>query len=199
MNSRSQIGQDRFVQDVLKNKKNGYFVDIGCGNPELFNNTFVLEKDLDWQGVAIDIEIDKNEWSRLRPKTKTYEIDALVLDYKSVFQKNNLPQNIDYLSIDLEPPRLTLECLKKIPFDTYTFNVITFEVDKYRSSNVLFSRPYFLEHGYVHISEHGVKENGILKVMDDFYIHHTLADAYIETIKGSWIFDGWAHNKLINQ
>lgn len=31
--------------------------------------------------------------------------------------------------MDLEPPSITLECLKLIPFDEYQFNFISFEVD----------------------------------------------------------------------
>lgn len=196
MHNRSQIGQDRFVQDVLKHKQNGTFVDIGCGDHEHFSNTYVLEKYLNWSGIAIDIELNKNEWSEHRPKTKVYEVDALVLDYKSLFERNKLPQTIDYLSLDLEPPHLTLECLKKIPFYKYTFNVITFEIDKYRCNSYEFSRPYFKDLGYILISEHGVKEDGIFKAMDDFYIHHTIASDYVSSLKDNPLFTGWAHNKL---
>ena len=35
---------------------------------------------------------------------------------------------IDYLSIDLDPQETTLECLFKIPFSEYTFNIIGQEI-----------------------------------------------------------------------
>ena len=48
-----------------------------------------------------------------------------------MFTENNLPKNIDYLQLDIEPPINTFECLKKIPFDKYKFAVITYETEAY--------------------------------------------------------------------
>jgi len=59
----SQIGQDKFVVDTLNNKRNGTFLDVGACFYKQISNTFYLEKNLDWRGIAIDIE-DKyrTEW-----------------------------------------------------------------------------------------------------------------------------------------
>ena len=85
----SQIGQDRLVLKYLKNKKNGTFVDIGCGFPKYINNTYLLETEFDWNGVSVDLimytEQDGLTWNDCR-KTK------LVSDCKSrtwqLFQSN---------------------------------------------------------------------------------------------------------------
>ena len=134
----SQIGQDRIVLKYLKNKKNGTFVDIGCGFPKHINNTYLLENTFDWNGVSVDLimysEQDESTWNDCR-KTKLILNDALTINYLNLFKDNNLPINIDYLSMDLEPPDLSLECLFKIPFDEYQFNIITFEVDKNREGD----------------------------------------------------------------
>jgi hypothetical protein len=37
-----QIQQDKFVLNVLKNKKNGFFVEIGSYDPILINNSYIL-------------------------------------------------------------------------------------------------------------------------------------------------------------
>jgi len=70
----------------------------------------------------------------------------------SLFEKiNNFYSTniIDYFSFDLEPPLLTLEVLKKFPFDKYKFGVITFEQDFYRGfDTVVPSRKIFIENGY---------------------------------------------------
>jgi len=54
--------------------------------------------------------------------------DALSIDYSQLFKDHSLPQTIDYLSLDINPPD-TWECLQKMPFSEYTFRVITFEHD----------------------------------------------------------------------
>ena len=42
----SQIGQDQIVFSLFKGKRNGTFLDIGCGSPKHINNTYFLEKNL---------------------------------------------------------------------------------------------------------------------------------------------------------
>ena len=75
--------------------------------------------------------------------------DALEIDYKKLFEEKNAPKVIDYLSVDLEPADITLEALKKIPFDEYQFKVVTFEHDVYRdpevNSKILVSAREFLQ------------------------------------------------------
>jgi hypothetical protein len=97
--------------------------------------------------------------------------NALTINYKELFQKFNAPLVIDFLSIDLEPPQLTLDCLYKIPFSDYQFNFIAFETDEYRDggeSRRDISRKYIEDLGYTFI--------GNISKQDDFYIHNTLAN-----------------------
>lgn len=169
----SQIGQDRLVLKYLKNKKNGSFVDIGCGYPKYINNTYVLESQFEWSGVSIDLlqysETDGSVWNDCRT-TKLILHDALTLKYSDLFKENNLPINIDYLSLDLEPPDLTLECLYKIPFDNYQFNIITFEVDKNREGDekrIKDSRDFLQSKGYILIGS-------LCYGQDDVYLHNSL-------------------------
>jgi len=155
MKNYSQIGQDIFVLNVLKNKKNGLFLDIGCGEPIKINNTFLLEKEYDWKGINIDLNSDYTKlWeSSNRIKSKFILHDALTIDYDNLihnFLKENNKDRIDYLSMDLEPPSITLEVLKKIPLDKYRFSVITFEHDLYRNNQHLLeeSRNIFENYNY---------------------------------------------------
>ena len=48
----TSYGQDRFVNNIL-NKKKGFFLEIGFVEPQKYNNTYVLEKKLDWRGINI--------------------------------------------------------------------------------------------------------------------------------------------------
>jgi hypothetical protein len=173
MNFYSQIGQDRLVLKYLKNKQNGSFVDIGCGYPKHINNTYLLETEFNWDGISIYLHMYNEEdgliWNDCR-KTKLILNDALKLNYSELFKENNLPINIDYLSMDLEPPDLSLECLFKIPFDEYTFNIITFEVDKNREGDIKRieeSRNFLMSKGYTLIGS-------ICSGQDDIYLHNSL-------------------------
>ena len=169
----SQIGQDRLVLKYLKNKKNGTFVDIGCGFPKYINNTYLLETEFDWNGVSVDLimytEQDGLTWNDCR-KTKLVLNDALTVNYSSLCKESNLPINIDYLSMDLEPPDLSLECLFKIPFDEYQFNIITFEVDNNREGDenrINKSREFLTSKGYTLIGS-------LCSGQDDVYLHNSL-------------------------
>lgn len=64
----SQRGQDYFVATkIFKGMKNGFFVDIGANHPTLDNNTYALEKTLEWSGISIDAQNRyENMWSEHR-------------------------------------------------------------------------------------------------------------------------------------
>ena len=47
-------GQDRWVLEKLKNKENGYFVDIGATGGLSNSNTYALEKYFNWKGICVE-------------------------------------------------------------------------------------------------------------------------------------------------
>jgi len=170
LNFKSEIGQDRAVLDFLGVKYNGTFVDIGCAMPMSISNTFVFEATFNWRGIGIDIQDMRDNggetWRSHRPQTKHMVTDALALDYEKVFQENNMPETIDYLSLDLEPPDITMKCLAKLPLNKYKFNIITFEVDEYREGGLeraKVSREYLAKFGY--------NLMGCINRQDDVYVH----------------------------
>jgi hypothetical protein len=79
--------------------------------------------------------------------------DALTIDYDSLISDiliKNKTDRIDYLSMDLEPPQITLEVLLKFPLDKCRFSVITFEHDLYRNNSHILetSRELFKKYNY---------------------------------------------------
>ena len=48
------FGEDLVVKEIFKNKKNGFYVDVGCYHPIEGNNTHLLFKK-GWTGVNIDL------------------------------------------------------------------------------------------------------------------------------------------------
>ena len=84
----SQAGQDQFIINVLKGKRNGYFLEIGSNHPSYINNTYKLEKEYDWKGIMIDykdtyLDLYKSE----RPNSVHVIQDAREIDYKKLFDK----------------------------------------------------------------------------------------------------------------
>ena len=49
----SQWGEDRYISEFFKNKKKGFYFDIGCYHPIKYSNTCLLYKN-GWSGVNID-------------------------------------------------------------------------------------------------------------------------------------------------
>jgi len=173
MKSYSQAKQDLFVLEVLKNKRNGSFLDIGCSHPINISNTFLLESEFDWRGISIDIDNTFSQEWKQRKKSKFINEDALSLNYKNILKEITSNNNIDYLSLDLEPASVTFECLKILPFDDYIFSVITYEHDSYRFGDIYQkqSTEFLTNLGYVLI-EKDVTNEGYK--FEDWYVHNSL-------------------------
>ena len=156
----SQIGQDVFVNNLLKEKKNGLFFDIGAGPPIFINNTYLFETEYDWNGISIDAsELNRIQWQESDRKSEFLCEDALSLDYDKIITNllhKNKKDRIDYLSVDLEPPSLTIEALFKVISNTkHRFSVITFEHDSWRESTHILktSRQLLERYGYILIAD----------------------------------------------
>ena len=52
--SYSMLGEDLIVKKFFKNKKKGFYVDVGCYHPIDGNNTYLLSKK-GWSGINIDL------------------------------------------------------------------------------------------------------------------------------------------------
>ena len=178
----SQTGQDKFVLEILKNKKNGYFLEIGSNEPVLINNTYILEKSYEWKGIMVEfLRKWENEYKKIRPNSIHVINDATQINYKKLFEENNVPLNVDYLQIDLEEYNgSTLRTLMKIDnelLDKYKFATVTFEHDiynwnKYNTREV--SRQIFEKRGYCRVFSD--INNGGENPFEDWYVHPDLVD-----------------------
>ncbi len=65
--------EDWFIRDFFTGKRGGYFVDVGAGHFGNGNNTYALEKALEWRGIAIDaLERYRPDYETHRPMTKFF-------------------------------------------------------------------------------------------------------------------------------
>jgi hypothetical protein len=132
--SNSQAHQESFALNMNEWKSNGYYVEIGGCHPTENSNTNVLESEFDWKGFSVEIEQDRVDLFKSR-KNPCIQGDATQLDYLKIFQDLNMPKQIDYLQVDVEPAYNTLKSLKKVLVEGYRFSVITFEHDLYADSS----------------------------------------------------------------
>lgn len=133
----SQVGQDDFVIQTLNHKTNGVYVEIGAYHSTEISNTYLLEKDYGWTGISFEIEPDRVEEFNNNRLNKCYKADATVFDYKTLFYMLDMPKQIDYLQVDIEPSPKTLKALLALPLNDYRFSVITFEHDLYAHESPL--------------------------------------------------------------
>ena len=130
------------------------------------------------------VEYDSNFlplYKKYRPNSIHIINDATQIDYKKVFEENNMPLLFDYLQIDLEANNgSTIKTLQKLDneiFDTYKFATVTFEHDIYHTNFAntrLESRNIFKKRGYVCVFE-DINNAGV-NPYEDWYVHPDLVD-----------------------
>jgi hypothetical protein len=180
MQFNSQSLQDKFVLAVLSEKKNGFFLEIGSNDPKNINNSYILEKEYNWDGLMVEYDRTFEQLYKSMRTSKYIIKDATTIDYASVLNEYNFPNNVDYLQIDLEVNNestiKTLEVLNSTVFDTYTFSTVTFEHDIYTGNYFNTrnrSREIFHNRGYVMVFA-DVKCGG--NPYEDWYVHPAHVD-----------------------
>jgi FkbM family methyltransferase len=67
----SQGPEEWILRELLQDRINGVFVDVGAYQPVLYSNTYRLERDFGWSGLAIDaIRELADGYADLRPRSR---------------------------------------------------------------------------------------------------------------------------------
>lgn len=171
----SQSNQDKWVCELFKFKKDGYFVDVGASNGIHINNTYCLEQFLNWNGICI--EADTNIFNQLTNNRKCLKVNAAVsdkngtceflldslskqhnvmecttLDY--ILEKCKAPQEIDYISIDIEG--MEYQVLSALNFNKWNIKSMTIEHNSYLEGEFNKNRIFEL-----------LTKNGFTRVVND--------------------------------
>jgi putative sugar O-methyltransferase len=192
--SYSQVEQDLWVLDMLNNKKNGYFLDIGAFDGVKCSNTFILEKNYNWKGLLIEAqpetfsllqktrtnqclnyaitdktgEVKFDNFSYTGSKISNDGITVNSITFSDLFRLYNVPKVIDYMSLDIEGNEYT--SLLKFPFSEYVCNLITVEhnlyIDGPENKNKL--NNLLTSNGYVLYKENVMCDNN---PFEDWYVH----------------------------
>ena len=177
----AQVYQDMFVLSMLNGKRNCTFLEIGSADPWHGNNTYLLEKDYDWNGISIEFKEEfVKDYKQARPKVNVLNTDALTIDYRKLLQENFSGNVVDYLQLDIEPSENTYKCMLKIPFDDYKFRVITYEHDHYADMSRIYrekSREFLRSKGYLLVAN-DISPDGVC-TFEDWWVHPELIDSEI--------------------
>lgn len=131
MMSYSQACQDIFVLEMLDHLTDGKFIEIGAYHSKELSNTYLLEVQYGWQGLAFEIDPSRAAEYAKNRFSDCLVVDATKVNYRDQFKRYGLPTRIDYLQLDIEPAEQTLRALKALPLTDYRFSVITYETDVY--------------------------------------------------------------------
>lgn len=131
MRTYAKEGQDRLALHLIG--QDGFFLDIGMGNPIDGNNSLLLE-ERGWRGFMFEAQGHCVADARSSRTNLAVECDATTFDFGTFLDKHQAPKVIDYISMDVDDANTIL--IKSFPFDRYQFKVMTFEHDRYHCGDV---------------------------------------------------------------
>jgi FkbM family methyltransferase len=154
--SKSQLGQDLKVLSFYKEKKGGYFVEIGASDGITLSNTYLLETQYGWNGICVEpIPEFYTKLINNRPNSICY--DNAIYNCSNIIVEFDIAINdelISGISANLDLYKATVNKNKT------TINVTTLSLnDLLDKSNA----PHFIE--YLSLDTEG-SEYEILKTLD---------------------------------
>lgn len=151
MNKFSQAGQDTWVEEMTRGKRDGYFVDVGAYDGIESSNTLYLENALGWRGSCI--EAGREQFQALAAnRPLSTNVNMAVMPYTGlcgftgcsvdevgervpcaplteILQLVQAPHLIDYMSIDIEGGEVG--AISTMDWTRYKVNLITIEHNLY--------------------------------------------------------------------
>lgn len=179
--------EELIIRDFFQDRRDGFFVDIGCAWPIKNSNTYYLEKNLGWSGLAVDGLADYAEgWRTSRPRSKflnflvTERSDNLEKFYKAGIwgrstAEKDFAKDLNVIG-ELQVPGITLDdllarngvehvALLSIDVEGHTKAVLAgFDLKRWRPELVcveddgMLVVPWFKERGYEPIARYRLRD-----------------------------------------
>jgi FkbM family methyltransferase len=71
----SENFEEWIIRDFFRDRRGGFFVDVGANHYKRFSNTYYLEEHLGWSGIAIDPHATfDGDYRRYRPRTRFFPL-----------------------------------------------------------------------------------------------------------------------------
>jgi len=82
----SQFDEELIIRDFFQDRRDGFFVDVGCAWARKDSTTFYLEQHLGWSGIGVDAnERYAESWRKNRPRSRFFNF--LVMDHSGASEK----------------------------------------------------------------------------------------------------------------
>lgn len=158
MTPTSGQGQDVFAYHMCGQKRDGFFIDIGCQDPYSISNSAWLES-IGWSGIAIDME--RRDFSS-RSRTEYRVCDAKDVSFQLL--------KPDYVSIDVDDD--SLAALENVLAHGIRPTVFTVEHDFYRIGESLRStqRKILSGLGYRLVAPLTFNKDGVELEWEDWWV-----------------------------
>jgi FkbM family methyltransferase len=128
--------EDLAVLDYFKDKKNGFYVDVGCYHPIHRNNTYLLHKK-NWNGINIDTsQFSIDLFDYMRPNDLNYNC---AISNKNEIIKLFYQKELSQLSTieSIQAQKVFQGNIREKKIQAFTLDEIL-EKDKYRDSKIDF-------------------------------------------------------------
>lgn len=100
--------EEIIIRDFFQDRREGFFVDVGCWHPISDNNTYFLEHHLGWSGIGIDALPEMaRKWKRRRPRSRFFNF--LVTDHSDTVDPFYRIEYTDISGIDKPDPARKLK------------------------------------------------------------------------------------------
>ena len=215
--SYSDNGEDRVLEYIFSiiGSKNNYFIEFGARDGISGSNTYYFEKYLNWKGLLIDF----NE-EFIKNNKRSIKINKEFITSKNIntiFEKYNVPETIDLLSIDIDsndyyvweslkykPRVVIIETNPGIPNDY----PLVIQEDKYADVNDSRFQAYFganlhamyllaIKKGYELVTT--IKWNAIFILKEEFHLLNMNHISKEECITNYFKPNKWWFNKVLNE
>lgn len=205
--SYSYGGVDLIVNYILKNKKNGFYIDVGAQHPIENNNTYILHKK-GWRGINIDLDKRnirlfnnvRSEDINLNFAVSSMETEQELYFYHDGSPINTLEKKVaDYQRAKIkETKKISTTTLNKI-LKNYKIPVVDYlnidveghEIDVLRGFDIKSYSPQVVSVEFLDLNQPNleIKNNNIDRVLS--------SDIYKYMIKNDYDFVNWSHADLI--
>ena len=102
-NQYSQHGEELVIRDFFQDRRGGVFLDVGAAWPVHDSNTYYLERELGWSGVAVDAFSEhESRWIRRRPNSKFFNF--IVTDHSGTVETFYRHKNKDMIGVSRLTP-----------------------------------------------------------------------------------------------
>jgi len=174
---RYSIGDEELViRDFFQDRRDGFFVDVGCAHPRKGSNTYYLERRLGWSGVGVDgLPGYAESWRRLRPRSAFFNFlvtnhsDTIETFYRSALwglstarkdvaaRRSATEIRVPSITLDDLLVRSGVERIDLLSIDVEGFHeevLAGFDVERWKPELVCieeegwFAIPWFRAHGY---------------------------------------------------